>query len=121
MKPFQNFFCIHLIFSSHPLISSPLLEGTIISSFEIESQLIVAYLYQIFLILSEKKAVASDPKISKLLARIFLTTHLANVSLIKPSSSGTISLKKSLPRVVFSTFPLTLTLIGEFRVIAQPS
>jgi hypothetical protein len=121
MKPFQNFFCIHLIFSSPHLISSHLLEGTIISSFEIESQLIVAYLYQIFLILSEKKAVCSDQNISKLFARIFLTTHLANVSLIKPSSSGTISLKNSLPSVVFSILPLTLTLIGEFRVIAHCS
>ncbi|HBA45094.1 TPA: hypothetical protein DEG21_03395 [Patescibacteria group bacterium] len=86
-----------MIFSSHPFINSHLLSGTFISSFDIESPLSVAYLYQTFLILSEKNAVNSLQNKSKLEARIFFTFHFNIVSFIKPSSSGIISLNKSLP------------------------
>ena len=64
---------------------------------DIESHEIVEYLYHIFFISFTNIEVVFAHNSSKLLAKIFFIAHFLKTSFTKPSSSGTISLNKSLP------------------------
>jgi hypothetical protein len=88
---------MYLTFSHASSNNSFLFSGITISSFDIDKPEIVEYLYQKFLILSTNFAVTSEPSSSKHLANIFFNAHLFNVSFMKPSHSGTISLNNNLP------------------------
>jgi len=81
----------------------------------------VALVNQKFLISLTNFAVIGAHNSSNEVAKTLFKAHFPTVSLIKPSPSGTISLKSSLPKQVSTIFELILTLIADLIVIHPAS